>query len=276
MTKRVLALVALSAALLMSTGCNKLRARDQLNKGVQAYKAARYEQAIEFFKNAVSYDPNLAVAKLYLATAYAQQYVPGVDSPENNKMGEQAIEEYKEVLKQGSTSEENRVTANKGIASIYFNSKKFDEAKQYHNAVLKLDPKDPETYYSIGVIDWTQAYQPRQEARAKLGIQKPDEPMKDKKVCQQLKEHNEPIISEGIDALNKAMQLRENYDDAAAYLNLLYREKAEVECDDPSARQADIAQADEWVQKTLEFKKIKAEKEANKGGGGIVLDENKK
>jgi len=30
------------------------------------------------------------------------------------------------------------------------------------------------------------------------------------------------------------------------------------------------------VQKTLEFKKIKAEKEANKGGGGIVLDENKK
>ena len=43
MTKRVLALVALSAALLMSTGCNKLRARDQLNKGVQAYKAARYE-----------------------------------------------------------------------------------------------------------------------------------------------------------------------------------------------------------------------------------------
>jgi len=146
MTKRVLALLALSAALLMSTGCNKLRARDQLNKGVQAYKGARYEQAIEFFKNAVAYDPNLAVAKLYLATAYAQQYVPGVDSPENNKMGEQAIEQYKEVLRQSSTSEENRVTANKGIASIYFNSKKFDEAKQYHNEVLTLDAKDPETY----------------------------------------------------------------------------------------------------------------------------------
>ena len=150
MTKRVMALLALSAALLMSTGCNKLRARDQLNKGVQAYKGARYEQAIEFFKNAVAFDPNLAVAKLYLATAYAQQYVPGVDSPENNKMGEQAIQEYKEVLRQSGTSDENRVTANKGIASIYFNSKKFDEAKQFHSEVLKLDPKDPETYYSIG------------------------------------------------------------------------------------------------------------------------------
>ena len=60
MTKRLLAMVALSAVLLMSSGCNKLRARDQLNKGVQAYKAARYEQAIEFFKNAVSFDPNLS------------------------------------------------------------------------------------------------------------------------------------------------------------------------------------------------------------------------
>ena len=78
------------------------------------------------------------------------------------------------------------------------------------------------------MIDWTQAYQPRQEARAKLGIQKPDEPMKDKKVCQQLKEHNDPVVAEGIEMLTKAMQLRENYDDAAAYLNLLYREKAEI------------------------------------------------
>jgi len=109
-----------------------------------------------------------------------------------------------------------------------------------------------------------------------LGIQKADEPLKDKKVCQQLREHNEPVVNEGIEMLQKAMQLRENYDDAMAYLNLLYREKAEIECDDPSARQADIAKADEWVQKTLEAKKRKAEKEANKGGGGIVLDEEKK
>jgi tetratricopeptide (TPR) repeat protein len=276
MMKRVMALLALSAALLMSTGCNKLRARDQLNKGVQAYKGARYEQAIEFFKNAVAFDPNLAVAKLYLATAYAQQYVPGVDSPENNKMGEQAIEEYKDVLRQSSTNDENRVTANKGIASIYFNSKKFDEAKQYHNEVLKLDSKDPETYYSIGVIDWTQAYQRRQEARNKLGIQKPDEDIKDKKVCQQLREQNEPLVDEGIKMLDKATQLRENYDDATAYLNLLYRERAGFECDDPAARDADIAKADEYVEKTMEYKKIKAEKEANKSGGGIVLDENKK
>src|SRR4051812_43508555 len=123
MTKRLLAMVALSAALLMSTGCNKLRARDQLNKGVQAYKAARYEQAIEFFKNAVSFDPNLAVAKLYLATAYAQQYVPGVDSPENNKMGEQAIEENKKSRGNPNTTKKNAATPNKATAPISSNRK---------------------------------------------------------------------------------------------------------------------------------------------------------
>ena len=37
-----------------------------------------------------------------------------------------------------------------------------------------------------------------------------------------------------------------------------------------------LKQADEYVEKTMEYKKIKAEKEANKSGGGIVLDENKK
>ena len=74
------AAVAGAALLVLSaTGCDKLRARDQLNKGVAAYKNARYEQAINNFKEAVALDGTLKNAKLYLATAYAQQYIPGVD-----------------------------------------------------------------------------------------------------------------------------------------------------------------------------------------------------
>ena len=78
---RVLTVLAVLLALLSTVGCNKLRARDQLNKGVQAYKNAKYEDAIEHFKNAVAFDDDLRVAKLYLATAYRQQYVAGVDTP---------------------------------------------------------------------------------------------------------------------------------------------------------------------------------------------------
>src|SRR5438067_5180396 len=95
---RILALSAVALALLVAAGCNKLKARDQLNKGVQAYKNAKYEEAINRFQSAVSLDPGLSVARLYLATAYAQQYIPGADTPDNNQMGTQAIEEYKKVL----------------------------------------------------------------------------------------------------------------------------------------------------------------------------------
>ena len=43
-------------ALMLGTGCDKLKARDNLNKGVQAYKNARFETAIDYFKKAVQLD----------------------------------------------------------------------------------------------------------------------------------------------------------------------------------------------------------------------------
>jgi tetratricopeptide (TPR) repeat protein len=258
------ATLGLAAVLLVLGGCTKLKARDQLNKGVQAYKNAKYELAIEHFKNAVAYDPKLLNARLYLATAYAQQYIPGADTPENNQMGQQAIDEYKKVLQM----DPRNTNSVKGIASLYFNMKKFDQAKEYHAKAKELDPNDPEEYYSVGVIDWTQSYAPRQEARAGLGL-KPDEPIpaKEKKVCESLRDRNLPKVEEGIQNLNKALQIRPDYDDAMAYLNLLYREKADLECGNPDARTADLKTADDWVDKTMATKKMKAEKLAQKSVG---------
>jgi len=266
---RAVALLCFAALLLALGGCTKLKARDQLNKGVQAYKNAKYELAIEHFKNAVALDPRLLNARLYLATAYAQQYIPGADTPENNQMGQQAIDEYKKVL----DMDPKNINSVKGIASLYFNMKKFEQAKEYHAKAKQLDPNDPEEYYSVAVIDWTQSYAPRQEARASLGL-KPDEPLKDKKVCESLREKNLPKVDDGIENLNKALQLRPDYDDAMAYMNLLYREKADLECGNPEARTADLKTADDWVDKTMATKKTKAEKLAQKSSG-IVTEQSK-
>jgi tetratricopeptide (TPR) repeat protein len=265
---QVLAVLAASIALLSATGCSKLQARDQLNKGVQSYKNARYEEAINHFEEAIKLDPTLLNARLYLATAFAQQYIPGADTPDNNKMAEQAIEQYKGVLER----DPKNVNSVKGIASLYYQMKQFDKAKEYHKKASDLDPNDPEVYYSIGVIDWAQTYQPRMEERAKLGL-KPEEPLKDKKVCAAVKDKNWEHIQEGIDNLNKALQLRPDYDDAMAYMNLLYRERADVQCDDPAARAADLKEADSWVDRTMATKKAKAEKQP--GATGITLDQTK-
>ncbi len=265
---RVLAGLAILLALFSAAGCAKLKARDQLNKGVQSYKNSRYEEAIEHFKNAVSLDSSLLNARLYLATAYAQQYIPGAETEENKRMATSAIEEYKQVL----ARDPKNINAAKGVAYLYLQMKDFDQAKQYYQKAAAVDPNDPENYYSVAVIDWTEAYKLRQEQRIKLGM-KPTDQLRDKKVCSLVKASNQAPVDEGIKMLQKALQIRPDYDDAMAYMNLLYRERADYECDDPAARATDTKTANEWIDKTLATKKAKAEKQ---GAGGIVLDQNQK
>ncbi len=240
-------------------------AADELNLGVQVYKRARYEEAIQHFEKAATLAPENGVAHMYLATAYAQQYIPGEDTPENARFAERAIEQYQRVLDSDVTPTA-KINGTKGIASLYLNMKKFEDAKKYNQMASDLDPKDPEPHFSIGVIDWTQCYQPRMEERAKLGVE-PEENLnpgvkEQKQICDELKAKNMSTIEEGIDNLKKAIQLRPDYDDAMAYLNLMYREKADLECDDLAARQQDLKTADHWVDKTLAVKKVKAEKDA--------------
>jgi tetratricopeptide (TPR) repeat protein len=149
--------------------------------------------------------------------------------------------------------------------------KRSDDAKQYYHMAADLDLDDPENYYSLGVIDWTLTYVPRQEARAKLGV-KPEESLQKKSpsVCAEIREKNARNVQEGIDNLNKAIQLRPDYDDAMAYLNLMYREKADIECDDPAARENDLRTADDWVDKTMAVKKVKANKAAGAASPSVA------
>jgi len=275
---RILTLALVALALFSSLGCDKLRARDQLNKGVEAYKNSHYEQAIDHFQQAEKLDPGLINARLYLATAFVSQYIPGVDSPDNLRTAQEAVDEYQKVLDAGSTRDQ-KVNAAKGIASLYYNMKKFEDAKKFNHMVSDLDPNDPDPYYSIGVIDWAETYAPRMEERAKLGLQ-PLEHLnaknKDqKKACDELKDKNSPAIQEGMDSLNKAIQIRPDYDDAMAYLNLLYRERADVECEDLEARNQDLKAADHWADEVMRIRKVKEEEAARKAAGGITMDQSK-
>jgi len=275
---KLLVLAATTLALFSAMGCDKLRARDQLNKGVEAYKNSRYESAIDHFQQAVQLDPSLINARMYLATAFVSQYIPGVDSGDNLRTAQQAIDQYQWVIDH-NPSRDQKVNSAKGIAYLYLNMKRWDDAKKYYRIASDVDPNDPEPYYSVGVIDWTACYQPRMEERAKLGL-KPEEHLnpknKDQKAaCDELKVKNAPSIQEGIDTLSKAIQLRPDYDDAMAYLNLMYRERADVECDDLAARTEDLKTADSWVDKALQAKQARAAREAQKAGGGITLDQPK-
>lgn len=268
---RLVTAMAVAAALLSVTGCQKLQARDRLTKGVHAYKAANYEKAIEYFKDAVRLDKDLKVAKLYLATAYMQQYVPGVDTPDNNANATQAIEQYQAVL----ADDPKNVTSLKGIASLYMNMKKFDESAQYYKKAIDADPSDPEAYYSVGVIDWTAAYKDIADRKAKLGLGV-EAQVKSKEVCEEIKATDGPKIDEGLKMLQIAMEKRQDYDDAMTYTNLLYHRKADTECGDPQAYANDIKSANDWSDKAMAARKKKFEEANKKVQGGITLEQPKK
>ncbi|MFZ0632199.1 MAG: tetratricopeptide repeat protein [Acidobacteriaceae bacterium] len=252
-----------------ATGCKRLEARDQLNKGVQAYKQAKYEEAIEHFQRAVNLDPTYPMTRLYLATAYAQQVVPNLHTPDNQKTADMAINGFLEVLREHPDD----ITSMKQIAALNFDLNNWDEAKKWQMKVLQADPKDAEAAYTIGVIDWTLAYKNAVKALQGAGQQDDGQgnPKMPKDVCKTVKDENSALVQDGLTYLQQAVSLRPNYDDAMQYLNLLYRRKADTECGDDAARKADLAQAQDWVQKAMGARKANEEKANEKAAGGVVM-----
>jgi len=124
----------------------------------------------------------------------------------------------------------------------------------------------------LGVIAWGRTFPKRMEARAKLSM-KPEDPgpVKDKKVREELGAANLPIVEAGLKNLEKAIEIDKEYDDAMAYMNLLHRERADLQ-DNAEAYKKDIDAADAWVQKTLETKKIKNQRLESSAGAGITME----
>jgi tetratricopeptide (TPR) repeat protein len=229
-----LAILALSA-----TGCAKLQARDNLNKGVRAFREAHYENAVKFFQQAVQLDPELTTAEIYLATAYAQQYVPGGRGEDNDKNAQMAIQTFEKVLQR----DPNNINAVAGLASIYYNLGQNDTAqiqksREYYMKYALLDSMNPVPFYTIAVLDWLVVYDKNNTAP---------------------KEEQLKTIDEGLEYIDKALALNPDYDDAMSYKNLLYRQKADRAANDDEKKKL-TELADEWFNKSMETRKKNAEK----------------
>ena len=233
-------------------------AADEVRAGAIAYKFSDYAGAAEHFKTALDINPDFTEARLYLATAYAQQYVPGDNAEANVAMAQQAIDQFKLVLND-DPSEEERYKSVVPIASLSFNLKRLDDAREYYGKAIELKPGEARNYFMLGLIDWTDASRLRAQEKSELGlsesamISKPE-------ACAALRARNQVNVEAGIQRLQKALELQPGYGDAMGYMNLLYRERAEYECDDPEARKADLKAADEWVDKAIAAKNANAGK----------------
>jgi len=230
---------------------------EQLRMGVKAYRAANFAEAVNHFRIAADMDSNFVEARLYLGTALAQQYVPGGESPENLAMANQAIEAFESVLKLDARNE----TALASLAQIAYSLKRFEKAKEYERRRIGVDPANPEPYYWIGVLDWALCFPRDMKLRQDLELDFPQDaekpnllPPLPEAARARLASENGPAVKEGLQDLKKAIELKPDDSDAMAYLNLLYRQKAELEITE-DARQDDLRTADEWVNKALEARK---------------------
>ena len=242
---------------------DSLRARMALNNGVQSFSAGDYVRAAERFEEAAGLDPDLDDARVYLAYSTMMQFTPGAEYQENIDIANKALDGFKAVLE----DDPENSTALQSIASLYFQMKEMELSKDWHNKVLAVQPDAKESYYTIGVICWTQSYEPRLQFRADIGMRQEDPgPIRtrgglnrsQREALAEVGEEVVPVIDEGLEALEKAIEIDPDYDDAMAYVNLLYREKADFSETDEQYDNY-LAQADEWVQKALDTRKRRAE-----------------
>ena len=73
------------------------------------------------------------------------------------------------------------------------------------------------------------------------------------------------MIEEGLKNLQKALDIDKEYDAAMAYMNLLIRERADLD-DSTDQYKKDIELADNWIQQAMQTKKIKAERKPTSSG----------
>jgi tetratricopeptide (TPR) repeat protein len=215
-------------------------------------------------------DPGNHNAQLYLATSYYIQWVPGAENPDNVKNHDMATQEFGDVLKRDPSNP----LALAMMASMAYNAAQagtaeqkaaaLEEAVRWNQKRIESNPKDAEPYYYLGIIDWAKAFTPIQTARVQLKMASTEPgPIKDAKVRTDMKDKYGHSIDDGIANLQKCLDIDKENEDAMTYMNLLLRKKADLE-DSPEAAKADIAQAEDWFNKAIDTKKIKAARPAKK------------
>jgi tetratricopeptide (TPR) repeat protein len=262
------------------TGCDKLKSKQEVKKGNEFLKAAQYAPALAAYEEALRLDPGETKLHKHIGIAYMGMYQPGSKHPKDLEFAQKAIDNLKQYVQ----TFPDDAKAQGYLISMYLNTERFDDAIAfYENEFLKRNPKDgkamnslamlyfkkgdftngvlwlkkrlevegnnPEVYYLIGVQAWDRSYNfpnidPAERAR---------------------------IVEDGLQSLNKAVELKPDYFEAVSYINLLYREKAKMEAD-PAKKQEYTDTANKYLQQALEMRKAAQEKAKAEAAAGAAAE----
>ena len=262
--KTKLCLIAALMLSLSSFGCEKIRARTAIKDANAAYEKEDYAAALKGYTTARDIDPSFPDLDRMIGYSQIGLYVPDDKTPANEAHADAAIQELNKYLKRkpddriardalinmylnaNRTSQaigyfRNYLAAHPGdleavksIATLYAKQGNFNESLNWYQKITLLDARNPESFYIFGVVCYEKV------------AKNPPADLKDKV----------DIIEKGKRALQHAIDMKSDYFEAMAYLNLLWRQQALTETD-PVKAQQDVAKADEIRNRTLEIIKQK-------------------
>ena len=125
--RRMRRCVAVAAVLVVAPllgGCQKFQARMELKRGNVLYKAETYKEALEQFQKGLELDPGATFAWRSVGLSAMALYRPGVDTPENRKYADVAVDAFKKYL--ASFPDDEKVE--EYLITTLINAKRYDEA----------------------------------------------------------------------------------------------------------------------------------------------------
>jgi len=119
-------------------GCDKLKVSNlrgnyYLKQANKYYQEEVYRKAIEAYETALSYNPELKMAYIYLGTSYSQVYRPMKDTDRNREDAAKA-EEYLLKAKEYEPDREEVVIA---LGDLYDKMGNFEKAEEYYRMILE-------------------------------------------------------------------------------------------------------------------------------------------
>jgi len=264
--KTKLCLVAALMLSLSSFGCQKIQARMAIKDANAAYEKEDYATALKGYRTARAIDPSFDDLDRMIGYSEIGLYIPENKTPQNEAHADNAIQELSGYLKKrpddriardalinmylnaNRTSQaieyfqnylnqpehRNDLEAVKSIATLYAKQGNFNESLNWYQKITLLDARNPESFYIFGVVCYEKvAKNPPADLKEKIAI-----------------------IEKGKQALQHAIDMKPDYFEAMAYLNLLWRQQALTETD-PVKAQQDVATADSIRNKTMEIIKQK-------------------
>jgi tetratricopeptide (TPR) repeat protein len=119
-------------------GCDKLKVSNlegnyYLKQANRYYQEEVYRKAIEAYETALSYNPKLKLAYIYLGTSYSQVYRPMKDDERNRRDGEKA-EEYLLKAREYEPDREDVIIA---LGDLYDKMGNFEKAEENYMIILQ-------------------------------------------------------------------------------------------------------------------------------------------